>query len=93
MKCYSAIKKNEVMPLATKWIQLEFITLSEVSQEKTNIIRYLLYAESKIWPKLTYLQNRTRLTDIGNRLMVAKGETGGSGWAGSLGLVDANYYI
>ena len=29
--------------------------------------------ESKIWHKLTYLQNRNRLTDIDNRLVVAKG--------------------
>ena len=28
---------------------------------------------------MTYLQNRNRLTDIENRLMVAKGEGGGSG--------------
>ena len=27
------------------------------------------------------------------RLVVAKGEEKGEGWIGSLGLVDANYYI
>ena len=32
-----------------------------------------------MWHKLTYLQNRNRLTDIENRLVVAKGEEGGSG--------------
>ena len=31
--------------------------------------------------------------DIENRLVVAKGEREGVGWTGSLGLVDANYYI
>ena len=36
-------------------------------------------------------QNRNKLIDIENRLVVAKGE--GVGWMGSLGLVDANYYI
>ena len=34
-----------------------------------------------------------RLTDIENRLVVAKGEGEGVGWMGGLGLVDANYYI
>ena len=34
-----------------------------------------------------------RLTDIKNRLVVAKGEGEGLGWTGSLGLVDENYYI
>ena len=38
------------------------------------------------------LQNRNQPTDIGNRLVVAKGKTG-EGWVGSLGLADANYYI
>ena len=35
---YSDIKKNEVMPFAATWMDLEIIILSEVSQTKTNII-------------------------------------------------------
>ena len=38
MEYYSAIKKDEIMPFATTWIQLEIIILSEVSQTKTNTI-------------------------------------------------------
>ena len=32
MEYYSAIKKNEIMPFATTWMDLEIIILSEVSQ-------------------------------------------------------------
>ena len=38
MEYYSAIKKNEILPFATTWMELEGIRLSEISQRKTNII-------------------------------------------------------
>nr|XP_045369363.1 protein PBDC1 isoform X2 [Camelus bactrianus] len=38
-------KKNEIMPFAALWKDLEFIILTEVSQRKTDII-YHLYVES-----------------------------------------------
>ena len=34
MEYYAAIKKNEIMPFAAIWIDLELIILSEVSQTK-----------------------------------------------------------
>ena len=42
---------------------------------------------------MNYLQNRNRLRDTENRLVAAKREGEGNGWAGSLGFVDANYYV
>ena len=34
MEYYSAIKKNEIMPSAATWMDLEMVTLSEISQRE-----------------------------------------------------------
>ena len=83
-----AIKKNEIMPFAATWMDLEIIILSEVSQTKTNIIWYHLYVESKnSTNELIYKQKHTV---IENKLMVTKGE-GGINW--EWGLTGAHYYV
>ena len=38
MKYYSALKKNEMLPFAASWMDLEGIILSEISQRKTNAV-------------------------------------------------------
>ena len=45
---YTYIKKNEMMPFAATWMDLEIIILSEVSETETNIICYHLHVEYKI---------------------------------------------
>ena len=45
MEYYSVIKKNEIMPLAATWIDLEIIILSEVSQTEKDKW-YHLYVDS-----------------------------------------------
>ena len=39
------------------------------------------------------LQNKKRLTDLENKLMVAGGKDKGKGWLGSLGWTCTNYYV
>jgi len=34
MEYYSAIKKNEIMPFVSTWMELETLILSEVSQKE-----------------------------------------------------------
>ena len=58
---------------------------------KADIV-YLLHMESKKGYKCTYLQNRNRLTDIENKLMVTNGERE-EGQIGRLGLTYIHYYM
>ena len=45
MEYYSAVKKNEILPVATMYKDL---MTSEISQKKTNIIWSHFYMEKKI---------------------------------------------
>ena len=38
MEYYSVIKKNEIMPFAATWMDLEIIILTEIIRRKTNFI-------------------------------------------------------
>ena len=71
---YSTTKKKEIMPFAATWMDLEIITLNEVSQRKTNTKWYHLYVESKIWHKWTYLWSGNRLIDLESRPCGCQGE-------------------
>ena len=47
MGYYSAIKKNEILPFATIWMDLEGIMLSEISHTEKNKYCILSHVESK----------------------------------------------
>ena len=63
MEYYSATKKNEILPFATTWIDLQGIKLSEISYiEKDKYCMIYLYVESKKYNKpLEYNKKRSRL--------------------------------
>ena len=43
MEYYSAIKRNEIVPFAATWMDLEGITLSEISQTERQILYDVTY--------------------------------------------------
>ena len=50
MEYYLAIKKNEIMPFAATWIDLEIIILSEVNQTEKDKYYIRLYTEPREFP-------------------------------------------
>ena len=48
MKYYSAIKKNEFLPFATTWMDLEDIMLSEIIQTEKGQTLYVEYKNNKL---------------------------------------------
>ena len=50
MEYYSAIKKNKIMPFTATWMELETLTLSEVSQKEKNKC-HITFLECNIWHK------------------------------------------
>ena len=82
------------MPFATTWMDLEIITLSEVSQKEKDKYHMICY----MWDlkhdtnELTYeteTDSQTQRTD----LWLPRGRGGREGWIGIWGLSDASYYI
>ena len=45
MEYYLTMRKNEILPFATTWMELEGIMLSEISQSEKDIICFHSYVE------------------------------------------------
>ena len=73
MEYYSDIKKNEILPFAATWMDLEGIMLSEISQTEKDKILYDITYTWNLKNK-THSQKRSRLTDIENKLVVTSGK-------------------
>ena len=43
MEYYSAIKRNEIVPFADMWMDLQIVIQSEVSQKEKNKYRMLMH--------------------------------------------------
>ena len=78
MEYYLSIKKNEIMPFAATWMDLETVILSEVSQtekEKYHDIPYVWNLKGNDTNELTKRED----SDLENELTVARGCGGGQG--------------
>ena len=72
MEYYSAIKKDEILPFVTRWMELESIMLSEISQRQTPYdFTYMWSLKNKING-----QSRNKLIDTENKSMAARWERG-----------------
>jgi len=73
---YSVRKNNENIASKAAWMNLEIIILNEASQTEKYILCGNTYVESKKIIQINLYANRNRLTDIENKIMDSKGETG-----------------
>ena len=79
-------------------MDLEMITLSEISQRKVNIIWYCLYVESKKKETNEFIYKIEMHSHIENKHMATKGDSDREGEGRGeinleLGLTDTHHYI
>ena len=77
MEYYSAIK-DEILSFEATQMDLGNIILCELSQRQTNTIRCHLNVKHKNNTSES-IQNRNRLTDVENKLIIVKREREGGG--------------
>ena len=73
MEYYSAIKKNDIMPLAATWMELEILILSEVSQKEKDKYHMISLISGISYMAQMNLSTEKKIMALENRLVVAKG--------------------
>ena len=80
IKYHSDLQKNYIMSSTTTLMDSEIITLKEAKSEKTNIVWYHLFVESKILCKWTYFKNGNRLKERQQTNGYQRGREWGINW-------------
>ena len=83
-------KKDDIMPFAATWMELETLILSEVSQKKKDKYHMISLISGIEYLAQMNLSTEKKILDLENRLVVAKVEREGVGRTGNLGLIVAN---
>ena len=75
MECYSAIKRNTFESVLRRWMNLEPIIQSEVSQKKKDKYRVLTHIwDLERWYRRSYMQGTKGNTDVKKRRLDSVGE-------------------
>ena len=75
---YSAVKKNELLPFAATWMDLEIIILNEVSQtEKDKYYKDITYMWNLKMIKMNLFTKQTVSKTQKTNLRIPKGKEGG----------------
>ena len=90
MEYYSAIKKNDIMPFAARWTELETLILSEVKSERQRQIPYdITYNWNLISSTKEYLLRKEN-HGLGEETCGCLMGAGGNGRYWELGLIRHN---
>ena len=87
-------EKNKIMLFAATWMQLDILVLSEISQKEEDKYHMITYIWNLKYGTI-YLSTKQKQPQ-GHREQACCYQGGGwegAGWAGSLGLEDANHSI
>ena len=80
-------KKNNILPFAATWMDLESIMLSEKKSEKEKYVQYHLFVESKKYNKIVSITKKKQIHRYGEQTSGNnKGERRGKGqdWCGEV---------
>ena len=71
MEYYSAIKKDDIMPFAATWMELENLILSEMSQKDKDKYHMISLITGIYYPAQMNISSEKKSMDLGKRLVAA----------------------
>ena len=89
MEYYSAIEKDEIMPFAATWMDLEIIILSEVSQtekDKYHGITYMCNVKKKLIQMNLFTKQKQTHRHSKHTYGYQRGKVGGINWEFEIGI-------